>query len=161
MFNLTSSEKRTALFVIVIVLASGLYQWIQPNKIYMQSVDYSKSDSFFHRLSEAVEKELPVTLPDSQTTTEPESISGTVVETSKNKASKEKISEELLPSSININTASESELEKLPRIGPKIAARIINYRKEVGYFTTTDDLLKVKGIGKKTLENLLPYIYVQ
>jgi competence protein ComEA len=48
---------------------------------------------------------------------------------------------------VNINTASQADLEKLPRIGPKVAARILDYRKEHGPFKRVEDLMKVKGIG--------------
>ena len=61
---------------------------------------------------------------------------------------------------ININTASKTELQKLSRIGPKKAERIIKYRLENGDFKRVEDLAKVKGIGKKTVENLRPNIEV-
>ncbi len=50
---------------------------------------------------------------------------------------------------VNINTASAAELETLPRIGPKIAQRIIDFRKENGKFQRIEELMKVKGIGEK------------
>jgi len=50
---------------------------------------------------------------------------------------------------ININTAAQSDLEKLPGIGPKTALSIINYRNANGAFKRTEDLLLVKGIGAK------------
>lgn len=53
---------------------------------------------------------------------------------------------------ININTATEQELCELKRIGPSYAARIVAYRKENGPFTIPGDIMKVKGIGKKTFE---------
>ncbi len=55
---------------------------------------------------------------------------------------------------ININTASQAELDKLPRVGPKVAQRIIDYRKEFGPFKRIEDLMKVKGIGEKTFAKL-------
>ena len=67
----------------------------------------------------------------------------------------------LLPHSININTATEAELVRLPRIGPAIARRIIAYRKRVGKFQTVDELLKIKGIGPKTLQRIRVYLIVQ
>lgn len=48
---------------------------------------------------------------------------------------------------ININTATQAELETLPGIGPSIATKIINYRKENGKFTKIEDIKKVNGIG--------------
>lgn len=50
---------------------------------------------------------------------------------------------------ININTAPAAELIDLPRIGVKIAERIIQFRKENGPFKRKQDILKVKGIGEK------------
>jgi competence protein ComEA len=61
---------------------------------------------------------------------------------------------------INVNMASSSELEKIPGIGPVLAKRIIEYREQNGPFTTYEDLLKVQGIGEKTLAKIKPYIQV-
>ena len=54
----------------------------------------------------------------------------------------------------NINTAPSTEIEKLPGVGKKSAAAIVAYRTEKGKFKAPKDLLKVKGIGKKTLEKI-------
>jgi comEA protein len=55
---------------------------------------------------------------------------------------------------ININTASKAELENLPRIGPVMAQRIIDYRQEHGAFRSIDELANVRGIGDVTLQRL-------
>ena len=60
---------------------------------------------------------------------------------------------------ININTATVEELQTLPKIGPKTAAAIVEYRKEHP-FKSVDELVEVKGIGEKTLENLRPLVTV-
>lgn len=65
------------------------------------------------------------------------------------------------PVTININTASAEELQELPNIGLKRAQDIINYREKHGNFTSVDDIIKIKGIGRKTLENLRPLICVK
>jgi competence protein ComEA len=55
---------------------------------------------------------------------------------------------------VNINTATQAELESLDGIGPTKAQSIINYRKHHGGFKSVDDLKQVDGIGNATLENL-------
>lgn len=57
-------------------------------------------------------------------------------------------------SKININRASQEELEKLTGIGPSKASSIISYRKREGPFQEIDDLMKVSGIGERTLEQI-------
>jgi len=62
---------------------------------------------------------------------------------------------------VNINTADATQLALLPRVGPKAAERIIEYRTQHGPFKKTADLMQVKGIGAKTFELLSPYITVE
>jgi len=62
---------------------------------------------------------------------------------------------------ININTASLEELDTLPKIGPAIARRIINYRETHGNFQSIEEITKVKGIGVKTFEKIKERIIVK
>lgn len=61
---------------------------------------------------------------------------------------------------ININTATETELDTIPGVGPATARNIIAYRTEQGPFTVIEDLKKVDRIGEKTFEKLKSYITV-
>lgn len=61
---------------------------------------------------------------------------------------------------VNVNTASETELETLPGVGPVTAAAIIDYRTQNGPFATVDDLVDVSGIGPSTLEQMRPFVTV-
>ena len=61
---------------------------------------------------------------------------------------------------VNINTASQAELEGLPRIGPKIAEQIIQYRTQNGNFKKIEEIMKVKGIGEKLFNQLKDLITI-
>jgi len=65
------------------------------------------------------------------------------------------------PRIININTAGEKELASLPKIGPKMAKKIIEYRQTVGPFLLKEDLKKVKGISQKIYKLLESRITTQ
>ena len=67
----------------------------------------------------------------------------------------------LAPKSVNLNTASAEQLILLPGIGPSYAARIVAYRTEHGPFASIDELGEVKGIGKKRLEQIRPFVTVE
>ncbi len=61
---------------------------------------------------------------------------------------------------ININTASLAELQELPRIGEKVAQRIIDFRKENGKFKKIEEIMKVPGIGEKVFNQIKDRITV-
>jgi comEA protein len=62
---------------------------------------------------------------------------------------------------IDINQATANELEALPGIGPVLAQRIIEERNRVGKFSNQEDLIKVKGIGKKKLAKIKDKIIIK
>jgi len=61
---------------------------------------------------------------------------------------------------VNLNTADTEELATLPRVGPVLAQRIVDWRKQHGRFTRVEDLDAVDGVGPKLLEALLPLVRV-
>lgn len=61
---------------------------------------------------------------------------------------------------VNINSADASQLALLPRVGPSVAQRIVEFRKENGPFKSPDDLMLVRGIGEKTYALIKPYVSV-
>jgi competence ComEA-like helix-hairpin-helix protein len=64
---------------------------------------------------------------------------------------------ELPTKKVNIAIALKAEMMRLPGIGEAMADRIVEFRKTTS-FTSTEDLMKVKGIGKKKFEKIEPYI---
>lgn len=61
---------------------------------------------------------------------------------------------------VNLNTASQAELETLPRVGPVLAQRIVEFRTQHGPFTAAEQLDDVSGVGPAMLEALLPLVTV-
>lgn len=61
---------------------------------------------------------------------------------------------------VNINTADAGQLVNLPQVGPKMAQRILDFRKSNGNFKRVQDLMKVKGIGEKIFAKLQPLITI-
>ena len=62
---------------------------------------------------------------------------------------------------VNINTATVEELGTLPRVGPVMAQRIVDWRKEHGAFASVDELDAIDGIGPKLMESLQDLVTVQ
>jgi competence protein ComEA len=61
---------------------------------------------------------------------------------------------------VNLNTATQAQLETLPGIGAKAAERILEYRQKNGQFKKIEDLMNVKGIGEKSFLKLKPLLTV-
>jgi competence protein ComEA len=61
---------------------------------------------------------------------------------------------------VNINQASAAQIALLPRIGAKVAERVVEYRKEHGSFSRPEELMEVKGIGEKLFLILKPHVTV-
>lgn len=62
------------------------------------------------------------------------------------------------PERIDVNSATAAELERLPRVGPALAQRIIDHRQRHGPFQSPEDLRHVRGIGPSTVRLLEPLV---
>lgn len=59
---------------------------------------------------------------------------------------------------VNVNTADLEELRLLPRVGPVVAERIVDFREQNGEFQSLEDLILVRGIGERTFERMEPHL---
>ena len=142
---LTSTERKVILFLSgTVFLGAGirLYQETFPS---VPKFDYTASDSTFAALSE---KE-----PEEASTDE-----SIVVETNEEESVAE---DDTATSRVNINSASKQELMTLPGIGEVMSDRIIAYRTDVSPFRSIEELRKIKGLSKKKLEQLVPFITLE
>lgn len=101
----------------------------------------------------------PVYLYQTLPETPPTSASEPEAEASAAEMTEQTEPEALLP--LNINTATASELDQLPGIGPALAQRIVDYRTIHGSFQAVEELVKVNGIGESRLMDLLDLITVE
>ncbi len=59
---------------------------------------------------------------------------------------------------VNLNTATQQDMERLPGIGPVIAQRILRYRAQYGGFRRIEELMLIQGIGRNKMEQIRPYV---
>lgn len=62
---------------------------------------------------------------------------------------------------VNVNSADASTLELLPRVGPAVAARIVEHRESNGPFRAKEDLMLVRGVGEATFSLIEPYVVLE
>ena len=120
----------------------------------IDEVERKTGINFYHSLPDGIENQIESTIDISKWSFKSSSSSSG---SSTYKTKQEKLKGQ---PKININTASKSELMKLPRIGPITADKIIAYRSIHGSFQSLNDLQKVKGIGPKIVAKLKPYARV-
>ena len=61
---------------------------------------------------------------------------------------------------LNLNTATQADLEKLPGVGPATAKQILDYRQKNNGFKKVEELMNIKGIGEKSFLKLKPLVTV-
>jgi competence protein ComEA len=160
--SFTKNETKIILFTVT-VLAAGFsikyYKHVTGSDS-ETSYDFSKSDAEFkERSNNAKRNKLPP--GDIDTSVDDENDLSKKLQASDDSLNTNKESSGLLSKSININIATKNELIDLPGVGESIADKIINYRDEEKGFRKIEDLMKVKGIGKKKFEKIKEYIKVE
>ncbi len=78
-----------------------------------------------------------------------------------NVSKEEEKSKDMKSEKVNINTATQTELETLPGIGPSTAMKIITYRKEKGKFMKKEEIKEVSGIGESKYNKIKDLIVVK
>lgn len=170
----TSSQKKAVLFIVVFFSLAVAYHFLDALLHPPNSYDFSPFEEKFYARYDSIQQVLQKKEadPPKMTAAFKESRAGKPKRSTQKKSPEIKTKKAEEPPAavetaakplppININTATIEELTILPRIGPKIAARIIEYRSLHGNFTAKEDLTKVKGIGPKTFENLKDLITVE
>ncbi len=138
MLNLTRQERLVIKFLVVFFLIGGaihLYKLNLAKVSYVDIGEVTKEEEQFKVMADKVD-------------------SMYISESTKTRREKNDEISRPVSYRININTAEKDELMKLPEIGSVTADRIILYRMEHERFNSVDELINVRGIGKKTLEKI-------
>ncbi len=178
--NFTKAEKRAVIVLTVIFLIGGGLRMIKILRGEEKFFDNSKTEAAFVNVSAKLNSAgrtnpadtgltESVLTADTNVLSEGEKINlqeemktaeeNLSAETGKDKK-KSKKEQALTGITININTAGKDELMKLPGVGESMADKIIQFRNEHNGFKKSEDIMKVKGIGKKKFEKIKPYITV-
>lgn len=145
---ITTSEASAILFFAAVLLTGFVAQHVQSQSPYDAETYAALHADFAERSAAPV-----VAVADS---TEEEA--GLVVAASTTRRSSRA---KETPVRMNLNTASARLLQRLPRVGPKMAERIIAYREAHGPFARASHIQRVRGIGSKTFEKMEPYLFVE
>jgi comEA protein len=145
----TKTQKNALLFLVIIfalVVVYNLFERVlNPNEPY----DFSKFEEKFNARSDSIKR----LIKEGASTSE-------IYGQNETYKTPQPPNEPKHNKAININSAPLDELTSLPRIGPAIGERIINYRNINGRFLKKEDIQNVKGIGPKTYEGLKDLIRV-
>ncbi len=158
--SLTAQEIKSAIFLIIILFLGVFVKYA--NLKVTNKIDDNKEIIFFKNLEKAVETQhnsIPELIKNIEKRVDSDQeLSDFSV---KKFDLKKEIDKNLKSNSIDLNSASVSELTLLPGIGPKTAEKIVELRQEHNGFNSINELLKVKGIGNKKLITIKKYLYIE
>lgn len=157
---ITSAESLALLLFAGLLLTGFCVRYVQGQSVPYEAEQYAALDSAFAAHSEPFRLDAPESTeePGSTGADEPDDKVGTA---GAEEPRAPRRTAKAGPVRMNLNTASEQLLQRLPGIGPKMAARISEYRAAHGDFARPRDIVRVKGIGPKTYEKLAPYLFVE
>ena len=169
--GLTGPEGTAALVLLTILTAGGVAHHLQASAEPIPPDFYAAADAAFANAANAradsasTDAPAPLALfaaPDSvaNDSAAADTSAAMLAEAEVEEAAAPRRTSKPPPAPTNLNTASEQELLRLPRIGPALAARIVEHRRVHGPFRHPDEITEVRGIGEKTLEKLRPWIHL-
>jgi comEA protein len=144
----TKAQVRALWFVICVLTAAIVFQYVKYYALSKEPYDFSTFDSLFLARKDSI-----LRLPSSKDTLTPQQYK------KQSDSHSESVVIQQFP--VNINEATLEELQALPKIGPAMARRIIEYRQTNGPFRTAREIVKVRGIGEKTFQKLQDLITVK
>jgi comEA protein len=163
-FSFTKNETKVLLFIIIVLVSGFSIKYIKYLSFNANNpvFDYTKTEELFKKLSRGSLNNISSDSVENNTDNNLKQKLQTTEDSLKTKGKKKSKKEENLKlKSININTATKEILITLPGVGESTAEKIIKYRETHNGFKKIENIMKVKGIGKKKFEKLKDYIFVE
>jgi competence protein ComEA len=152
---ITSAEASALLFVSAVLLLGLGVRHLQSQSVAFEADYYTELNEAFAERTESLRASAS---PPPEKENAEAQVQAVPVATEARPVSRRAAASE--PVRMNLNTASEQTLQRLPGVGPAIAARIADYRNAYGGFREPREVMRVKGIGPKTFEKMAPYLFV-
>ncbi|HKK45449.1 MAG TPA: helix-hairpin-helix domain-containing protein [Balneolaceae bacterium] len=159
--KISPAERKTVSGLAILLVVSGIVNLALSPKIPFNGKRYRALKKQFKKRTALIKKKqqkLMQRYHPSLKNPVATAVSDTITQDSSFSKTDKKRTQQTQKTRINVNTADMKALESIPGIGPAYASRILKYRKENGGFKTLEELKKIKGIGKKRLENLKPFV---
>ena len=156
-----NNQEKIVIHITGAICNEGIYE-LEENSIIADAVKMAgglKEDADLKQINLAyvLEDGMKINIP-SKNDNSNENINNTENYITKEKLNSSNNTNSAKTSKININSATQTELETLPGIGPSTALKIINYRKEKGKFNKIEDIKNVNGIGESKFNKIKEFI---